>query len=403
MKNVQVAVIGAGPAGSAAAIHLKRGGAEVALIDKAHFPRNKVCGDGIPFKTFRLLQELGFSENELLREGYPITGMTLYAANGSPFHLHGSNAENKKSGCIPREIFDNLLFQKAKMCVDSVYEGFRLIGMEKQTGGYRLHLQKVGTDRMTEIKTQLVIGADGATGYTAKEAGLKPEDFQHSFEGMRLYYKGENFPNRIRIFYDSRILPGYLWIFPVSANRANVGIMAPRRSNRTQKIGLKRIFEDILKTNDTVKMALKNAEADSPLRGALLPLGSLPGSRVSDHLLLVGDAASSIHPITGGGIYFALYSARMAARIGLEALQQGNTGKEALVGYDQWYHQTLMPGFLYARKFRKWFASERTLNRFLSLASRFRPVATFLTLIYGQSLPEYALLRPGFWLKVLLG
>ncbi len=404
MKKFKVVIIGGGPAGAAAALYFKQANIQTALVDKALFPRDKSCGDGIPLKTFRLLEELGFREEELFSGGFRISGMSVYAPNGIRADFGKASADSAtKSGCIPRKYFDNLLFQKAKQQVDAVYEGYKLEQMTKTTAGWQLKLKDTNQGKITEIETELLIGADGAGSYTARQSGLFPVNERFSFEGLRLYYTGKTFSNRVQIFYDRRILPGYVWLFPVAENRANVGIMAPRRNSRKNKVSLRTVFDEILKTNPDVKEALSGAEPDSPVRGALLPLGNAPGKRTGDHLILIGDAAAFINPLTGGGIYFALQSARAAARIGAQALQKGSAARENLNEYERWYRDALSPGFYYADWFKKKFASQRFVNAFIKNASRFKPAATFFMMIYGRPLPKRVFWNPLFWIKILFG
>ncbi len=404
MKRFQVAVIGAGPAGSTASICLKKGGAQVALIDKARFPRDKVCGDGISLKTFRLLKEMGFTEQELFREGYRISEISVFSPDGSVLHS-GNSAPGAKTetGCVPRKAFDHTLFLRAKETVDGLYEQHRLIGLKKQENGYILELQDIQNNQRVKIFAGLVIGADGATSRVAQKAGLNLGNLYHSFEGLRRYYTGDHFPNHVQIFYDQRILPGYVWVFPVSSTRANVGIITLRRKLRQDRRNLEQLFDMILATNSHIKTVLQSAKPEGSVRGAMLPLGSLSGPRSADHLMLVGDAAAFVHPITGGGIYFAIRSAQVASRIGLKAIQKGAEKKDDLMEYEKWYQGELGPGFAYARRFRRLFGNAALLNRFIALAGRFRPAAAFFMMIYGQPLPANAFLRPRIWLKLFLG
>ncbi len=404
MKKFQVVIIGGGPAGAAAALYFKQTKITVGLVDKAIFPRDKSCGDGIPLKTFRLLEELGFKEEELFAGGFRIGGMSVYAPDGGAAHFGKASIDSgTKSGCIPRKYFDNLLFQKAKQKADAVYEGYKLVEMIKTGNGWRLKLQDSIEKNFMEIEAELLIGADGAGSFTARKSGLFPVDERYSFEGLRLYYAGKTFSNRVQIFYDKRILPGYIWVFPVAENRANVGIMAPRRNSRKNKVGLRKVFGEILQTNPDVKEALSGAEPDSSVRGAMLPLGNAPGKRTADHMILIGDAAAFINPLTGGGIYFALQSAKAAARIGIQALQKGSCSEDDLNQYERWYQDVLTPGFYYADRFKRRFASERFINCFIKSASRFKPAATFFMMIYGRPLPKRIFWNPLFWVKVLFG
>ena len=206
MKKFQVVIIGGGPAGAAAALYFKRAKVTVALVDKAIFPRDKSCGDGIPLKTFRLLEELGFREDEIFAGGFRISGMSVCAPNGARTHFGKTSVDSgTKSGCIPRKYFDNLLFQKAKQKADAVYEGYKLTAMTKTESGWRMKLQDSIEKNFIEVEADLLIGADGSGSFTARKSGLFPVDERYSFEGLRLYYTGKTFGNRVQIFYDQSI------------------------------------------------------------------------------------------------------------------------------------------------------------------------------------------------------
>ena len=398
MQHFKVAIVGAGPAGSAAALYLKKEGIDCALIDKACFPRDKACGDGIPMKTVHLLEELGFSEREIFARGYKIKGMAVYSPLGDKTQIGGVDEADTKSGCIPRIDFDNLLFQKARAAAKQSFCGFRLKNMQRRDGRWHLSLYNSREKERLDISADVLIGADGAHSVVARQAGLLQEDRVHSFDGLRRYYSGGPFEPVVHIIYDRRLLPGYLWIFPVSEQRVNVGLMTLRKKGQNLQI----ILEDVLKNNARVKEILGEARAEGPARGALLPLGSIPGERISDGLLLTGDAAAFINPVTGGGIYTAILSAREASRVVSRALPAGRTQKENLKDYEYWWRKEILPGFEYGARLKKRLQSERFAAWFLRKASRNRLYRNFFFLLYGRSLPRRTLLNPLFWVKVIL-
>lgn len=398
MQHFKVAIVGAGPAGSAATLYLKKEGIDCALIDKAKFPRDKACGDGMPMKTVTLLQELGFSEQELFRQGYQIKGMAVYSPQGYKTQIGGVDQKGTKSGCIPRLYFDNLLFQKAQAAAQKCFSGFRLVNMKRESEKWLLTLNNLQKNERLLISADVVIGADGAHSLVGRKAGLLQENRSQVFDGLRRYYKGGPFAPVVHIIYDRKLLPGYLWIFPVAADRVNVGIMTRRRKEQN----LRQIFTDVMENNEQVKKILKGVTADGPLRGALLPLGNIPGERIADGVLLTGDAAAFINPVTGGGIYAAILSAREAARIITVALESGNVQKEALMGYENWWRHEILPGFEYAARLKKKLQSERFASWFLRKSSHNRLYRNFFFMLYGRSLPKRSLLNPLFWMKVIL-
>lgn len=399
MLHFKVVVVGAGPAGSTAALYLKKANIQTALIDKANFPRDKACGDGMPMKIVNLLEELGFREDELFSAGYKIKGMVVYSPQGNETRLGDpQDSGESKNGCIPRAHFDNLLFQKARRAADKTFAGYRLNNLRRERDKWYLDLKERQSSETLSLSADVVIGADGAHSLVAARAGLLQSDRSQTFDGLRRYYTGPDFEPMVHIFYDRRLLPGYLWIFPVAKNRVNVGLMTRRSKDRN----LQRLFDEVLKDNMQVRKILRGARPDSPLRGALLALGNMPGERIADGLLLIGDAAAFINPVTGGGIYSAILSSREAARVAGKALSGGSVQKKDLQAYEDWWRKNILPGFLYAAWLKRRFESQRFTRWFLKKTARNRLFRNFFFMLYGRSLPKHSLINPLFWLRVFL-
>ncbi len=403
MPDVDIAIIGAGPAGAAAAIQCKKNNLSVALIDKAEFPRDKVCGDGIPLKTFTLLQELGFKESDLFTRGYKISRLKVY----SPAYRiteYGSLKPDAstKSGCIPRAAFDAMLFERAAQAADKTYTGYKLTAIDRSGGQAVLTLQNNTSGDALHVTARGVIGADGANSMLARLLGMLKRDPAHHFDGLRCYFKGKKFDSAVHLFYDKRSLPGYVWVFPVAEDRANVGIMIDKACKKKNDKNIRDLFFEIIQTNPNIKEILAGAEAEDKPYGAPLPLGTLPGNRISDNTILIGDAAAFINPVTGGGIYFAIQSAIKAADVFAGAIQKNNLSQDALQIYEKWWRAAFLPGFEYSDMLRRWFKSEKFTTWFLNMASRFKPFANFFIMVYGRPLPRKALWHPLFWAKILL-
>ena len=400
-KIFQAAVIGAGPAGASAALYLARQGVRVALIDQAIFPRDKACGDGIPFKTVRLLEELGISRDALFANGKQISRMQLFGPRGTLLEFTDQTGAGGKNGCIPRKHFDNLLFEKAAQSCTGLFQGHRLIDLQKRSDHYDLIVKDKNSGRKVTVQARLIIGADGGNSRVARLTNLLPRDAAHHFDGLRGYYLGENFGDAIRIFYDPRVLPGYVWIFPVADNMANVGIMT-RRKKEKQPGWLQDLFYEVLNTNSLLRPFLQSAQPVGPLRGAPMPLGTLKGSRTGDGVMLIGDAAGFIHPVTGGGIYWAILSAKKAAQVAAQALSRNDVSQASLREYERWWRRTIQPGFKYSARLLGLLSDQKNAGRIFSLAVKYQPVANLFGALYGKQLPRLVWLNPFFWKAVLL-
>ncbi len=402
--RVDVAIIGAGPAGSAAAINCHKNGLSVALLDKATFPRDKVCGDGIPLKTFKLLEELGFKEKEFFKNGYKINRLKVYGPQNHITVYGGLQSDaSTKSGCIPRTEFDYAIYRRAESISDHVLSAHKLVSIKNSGDWQLLEVYNRKNDQTRHIEARLVIAADGANSYTARLLNLLKRDQAHHFDGLRWYFKGKKFDSSVHLFYDSRTLPGYVWVFPVAADMANVGIMLNKKQKKNTGKTIRDIFLEVIEHNPELKKLLSGAEPVNEMKGAPLPLGTLPGSRVTDGAILVGDAAAFINPVTGGGIYFAILSAMKAAEIATYLIRENlPPTKENLLSYEQWWQKKILPGFFYSDWLKKKFDSETFSGRFFRWSSRFKPVANFFIMVYGRPLPKGVFKNPLFWLRVIM-
>ncbi len=402
--KVDVAIIGAGPAGSAAALSCRKNGLSVALVDKATFPRDKVCGDGIPLKTFKLLEELGFKEEELFKNGYKINRLKVYGPQNNVTVYGGLQADaSTKSGCIPRTEFDYAIYRRAESVCDHVLSAHKLISIRNSGDLQLLEVENRDTGGTRRIEARLVIAADGANSYTARLLNLLKRDQAHHFDGLRWYFKGKKFDSSVHLFYDSRTLPGYVWVFPVAPDVANVGIMLNKKQKKNTGKTIRDIFLEVIEHNSELKKLLSGAKPVNEMKGAPLPLGTLPGSRITDGAILVGDAAAFINPVTGGGIYFAILSAMKAAEIATYLVRENKPPtKENLEPYEVWWQKRILPGFFYSDWLKNKFDSDKFSGRFFRWSSRYKPVANFFIMVYGRPLPKGAFKNPLFWLRVVL-
>ncbi len=403
ISEFSVAVIGAGPAGSAASIGLAQGGiTDFCLIDRAVFPRDKVCGDGLPLKAVRILNRMGFDDASLFGAGQKIRAMCIYGPDRSMIVQRSPiPTSDLGSGCVPRFSLDHLLFEKASALAKACLTGHQLVELTKETNRWLLTLKNLTENKTCRIRCKIVIGADGGNSKTARASGLINEKENHIYYGLRQYYRRERFESSVFIFYDRRILPGYVWIFPVSQTRANVGMMITPQKWRSIASPAAQIFKEILNTNPDIKLLLTDATPMDKIKGAILPLGSLPGARTTDGLILVGDAAAFINPLSGGGIYTALLSALKAAEVCIRSLNNKDRSKAGLSGYEKWWRKTLRPGFKYAAAMKRLFSNEKYATSFFKYGSRKRIFTNLFLALYGQPLPRFVYLNPLFWYKIL--
>lgn len=325
-KQFDVIICGCGPAGATAGVVLARQGYSVAMLDRARFPRKKLCGGLLTWKSIKLLESvLGESAESLTRAGvinhasdhYLIRTYTRTLAEGDlsfPFHF------------VDRTEFDNHLLSHAKSAGATVFEGNRVVDCNPEQGKVTLESGEV-------FKGQYVIGADGAnsvvrssySGYDrdrfkrymapAIEVSLRPSDFPRPVTS----------PELIVGFIDA----GYGWVFP-NQDRVIVGICGLRN----KKVNFSDLFKSYLEF-------LKVDPAVLPqLHGHPLPYGNYLENPVLDRLLLAGDAGGFVEPLFGEGIFYALCSGLYAG----ESIVEGLTKKQAPGPiYTQRMHQQIIP------------------------------------------------------------
>ncbi len=397
-------VVGGGPSGSTSAWHHSKLGLKTLLIDKAFFPRDKVCGDGIPNKVLRLMKEMGISGDELQKIGYRIDAMKLYSPEGSLLKYGEMNPESEaKSFCSKRLLFDNLLFQKVKEINPHVYDGISLESLQYTGNDYILTLKNRKTDSEIQITTPLLIGADGAKSRVRKLLNLETVDQNYKFDGFRLYAKADYFEPVIHIFYDEVTTPGYFWIFPVSETMANLGIMVDKSTCQKHKTNIRDMFYYLLKNNKDIKEQLDRAELIDDPQGCPLPLGHQNIQTITDGAMLVGDAASMINPITGGGIYYGMISGMMAAQVSLKASNSRQYKMKDLFNFSKFYEDQLVPGYNVANRMRDYFGEKEKVNRLFRKCDSNRIYKNLLISLYGRPVSKYFYLNLNFWMSLVRG
>ncbi len=339
-EEFDVIVVGGGPAGSTCASFLAKNKKNVLLLDKAFFPRDKTCGDGISGKSLRVLRELGLKEKvEELPYG-KISGVTFSSPKGTvvdiPFPKKESGKTKSRTGyAIKRIHYDNLLFQNAKFFGAKTIEGFTVEGLIKD--GEKV-LGVKGTDskgNSMEFKAKITVGADGATSNIAKSLGLNKIDFNHHITALRTYYSGvKHLKGTIEIHFIDSMLPGYFWIFPVEKGLANVGAGIITQDLKKNKMNLQKAMFDAIESHPLFKERFKDAKMVSPVKGWTLPLGSKKKKISGNGFLLLGDAASLIDPFSGEGIGNAMTSGKIASNTILKSLNENNFSAEFLKEYE---------------------------------------------------------------------
>ncbi|MFD3519873.1 geranylgeranyl reductase family protein [Streptomyces sp. NPDC058653] len=343
-NQAQVIVVGAGPAGSTAALYLARAGVDVLLLEKGTFPRDKVCGDGLTPRAVHQLVRMGV---DIDAPGWQRNKGMRWICEGRQVHIDWpSSGSHPDFGLTrTRHDFDDILARQA------VSAGARLRLDTKATGPLTDSRGRIvgvsattGPDRQPRTyHAPLVIAADGASARTALAMGLERDRGMPIATAARRYYRSDVRTHDpylelwadLRCSRTGRDLPGYGWIFPLGDGRVNVGLGAlPHR--RHGAVDLRATMDEWL-LRLPQDWGLREENADSPLRSAALPMGFNRRPQYRRGLLLVGDSAGMISPWSGEGIVQAMEAGEVAAETVALALHRpgGARREQALHQYER--------------------------------------------------------------------
>jgi geranylgeranyl reductase family protein len=410
--NTKVCIIGAGPGGAAAALKLDRLGIPCVLLDKAVFPRDKVCGDALSGKVIyglnRIDKQIAIDlfEKTSIRVG--CWGIKFVFPNTKELEITVPDLASKDLNTAKPEAFiskriefDNFLIEEVrKSTLIDFREGVQVQDFKRSNNQWLIQNKK----GETIVKTDLLLDASGALSRFSKDiAGIKKED-KHFAGGIRAYYKnvkGFTDYNFIEIYFEKELTPGYLWIFPLPNGYANVGLGMRTDHISKGKVNLKKVLEDTLQNNPRFRDRFDEAELDGKIVGFPLPLGSKKRQISGDGYLLIGDAASLIDPLTGEGIGNAIVSGKIAGEIVQEAIQQQAFDAAFLSRYDKAVYKELWRELKISHQLQRMMQYPWIVNILSSIALRSREFTSVMTAMFTDVDLRKKLRDPRFYFRLL--
>ena len=311
MITADVAVVGGGPAGAAAAITLARAGRRVVIVDRATFPRDKCCGDGLTAGALRRYEALGLRPSAI-PSWQTVDDVMVRSPSGHTVDFPLPRHNGVYAAVAPRAELDAAFLGVASAAGVDVYQGATLTGADIGERWVSIDVDGVGT-----VAAHYLVGADGMWSPLRKAVGLDDENgYLGEWHAFRQYYAGVGSKARdLWVWFEPDLLPGYAWSFPLPDGRANVGFGVHRQPGDKIR-GL-----DLLERPHIAEVLGADARSEAPAKAWPIPARvdrtalTTRGGRV----LFVGDAARATDPMTGEGIGQALETGMLAAGAVLRA------------------------------------------------------------------------------------
>ena len=242
MLSTDVAVVGGGPAGAAAAITLARHGRDVVLVDKARFPRDKCCGDGLTAGALRLLEQLGLDPTTI-DSWHPVSDVVVRSPSGHQVVFPLPRGRGLYAAVARRVDLDSALIDVARSAGVKVLDGHALLSARNETDRIVLDVDGIGT-----VQARYALGADGMWSPLRKALGAADAGYLGEWHAFRGYFADVS-PEAARdlfVWFEPDLLPGYAWSFPLPDGRANVGFGIQRGGKVARVQDMKQLWPQLL-------------------------------------------------------------------------------------------------------------------------------------------------------------
>jgi geranylgeranyl reductase family protein len=355
MLGADVVVVGGGPAGSAAAITAARHGRSVVVVDKASFPRDKCCGDGLTTPALRLLEDLGLRA-DVVPSWQVVNDVVVRSPSGRTAACELPRGEGVFAAVARRADLDAALLDRARAMGAKVLDGHACVGARELDDRVVLDVDGVGP-----IHARYCIAADGVWSAVRKHLGLGSPGYLGEWHAFRQYFcdVGPRADQDLFVWFEPDLLPGYAWAFPLGGGRANVGIAIQRGGKVKRVQDMARLWPDLLARSHVRDVLGPRARPEAPHKAWPIPARVDDVTLVGARTMFVGDAAASADPLTGEGIAQALETGILAAH----AVQAGGP-----------FDASTAAGW-YEREVRRALLADHRVSTVLSRALRHRKVA----------------------------
>ena len=319
--ETDVLVVGAGPGGAATAYYLARHGVDVTLVDRARFPREKVCGDGITPRGVAALLKMGVDTDD---PGFErVKGLRVHSRD-TTIELPWPELQTWPNyGLVRTRLdFDQMLVDRATKAGAHLLEGTEALEPVMRDGWVTGGRIRPAGERDAEpgtVRARYVVAADGAASRFAKPAGVRRDETRPLGIAARRYYRatyhpGPWFESWLDLWEGDLLLPGYGWLFPVAGGLINLGGGLLNTFKGFKDISAQRLF-NAFATMLPEDWGISEETAEGRVLSGPLPMSLNRVPQAVPGMLLVGDAAGAVNPFNGEGIAYAMESGEIAAEL----------------------------------------------------------------------------------------
>jgi geranylgeranyl reductase family protein len=381
-QEADVIVVGAGPAGSATACYLARAGIDVLVLEKATFPREKVCGDGLTPRGVKALVSMGVPIGE--QDGWVRNKGLRIIGGGVRLELPWPELSSYPGyGLVRSRLdFDETLARTAQKAGARLLEGVTVTGPVLDDSGRMVGVTARPTDSRgdpggrppglaepeRQYRARVVVAADGNSSRLSLAMGLGKRDDRPLGVAVRTYYtsprhEDDYLESWLDLWDGDRLLPGYGWIFGMGDGTSNVGLGMLNTSASFKNVD----YRDLLRrwlAGMPAEWGYTEENRTEPIRGAALPMGFNRTPHYTRGLLLTGDAGGMVNPFNGEGIAYAMESGELAAQVIAQALAQPDRAgaEQVLHSYPQVLKNSYGGYYTLGRKFVRAIGDPRVMQ-----------------------------------------